>query len=286
MGGPLDVEGLDRGTGRPRHLRHLRREPVIGVALRAVAAVAGMDHHRDARIVHEGPERVERPVPGRAWPLGGPHRRRAHHDGACPLGEAPLEFPDGQVGIGQREVRGGEDRVLVGEAPVLLKPTVEADHEGTHRLGVLLQELLIEHAERGEQPHRLEALRLDRPQPRLAVDVLGGQRFPGTEQFERALTVRVAPEVLVQRPGLGDRIPRRVDHGVADPAADDVVSPTVHLAPLDDPVLHLSGDVAGEGVVALVVVVVAVEGSVAQPRSWIHSWILFCFRSCIHRRRR
>ena len=230
-----------------------------------------MDDDGDPRIVRQGPERVEHPVPGRAWPLGGPHRCRTHHDGACPLVEAPLQFPDGQVGVGQREVRGGEDRVLVGEAPVLPEPTVEADHERADRLGVLLQEFLVEHAERGEQPHRLEALRLDRLQPRIVVDVLGGQRLPVAEEFERAPAAGIAPEVLVQRSGLGDRIPRRVDHGVADLAADDVVPPPVHLAPLDDPGLHVNGHVAGEGVDALVVVVVAVEGPVAQLLSNIRS---------------
>ena len=71
---------------------------------------------------------------------------------------------------------------------------------------------------------------LGRLRPGVGVEVLGGQRRPIAEEVERAPAAGMGQEVLVQRCGLGDRIPRRVDHGVADPAADDVVPPPVHLA--------------------------------------------------------
>ena len=54
------------------------------------------------------------------------------------------------------------------------KPPVEAGHESDDGLRVVLQELLVEHAERREEPYGLQALPLDDRGARLAVHVLGG----------------------------------------------------------------------------------------------------------------
>jgi hypothetical protein len=79
------------------------------------------------------------------------------------------------------------------------------------------------------------------------------------EQLDRVLVVRIAAEVVLQYARERDRIEGRIDHGPADPAADDVVLATVDLAPLDGAGGGARVEVTGEGVDGLVIVVVAVE---------------------------
>ena len=93
------------------------------------------------------------------------------------------------------------------------------------------------------------------------------------EQLERVLAVGVAAEVVGERAGLGDRVEGGVHHGPADLAADHVVLAPVDLGPLDDAGPELRVEVAGEGVERLVVVVVGVEGEVAEVVG--HDRILF-----------
>jgi hypothetical protein len=73
---------------------------------------------------------------------------------------------------------------------------------------------------------------------------------------ERVSSMKVLPS---EHAGLGDRIERRVAHGHVELAGDQVVALAVHLHPLDAALLHPAGDVPHEGVLSLVVVVVAVE---------------------------
>ena len=130
--------------------------------------------------------------------------------------------------------------------------------------GVVLEELLVDHAERRVEPDLVEALLVHHLDAGLAVAVLGADGLPLAQVVERVAPRLVAAEVLRHRAGLGDRVERRVHHRVADLAADHVVLASVDLGPLDDPTTELRVEVPGEGVDRLVVVVVEVVDGVVD----------------------
>ena len=142
-----------------------------------------------------------------------------------------------------------------------------------------LMQLLVEDAERREQPHAFEAELVELGDTRVAVAVLGRDRLAFAQELVRLQLVRVAAEVVVHRAGLGDRVERGVDDRVAHDAADDVVLAPVHLAPLHAARLHLRVDVAGERVERLVVVVVGVERGVGKVA---HAPSLLRRARCVH----
>ena len=98
----------------------------------------------------------------------------------------------------------------------------------------------------------------------VGVAVLRGDRLTITQELEWVAPVGVAPEVVVHRAGLGDRIERGVRDRVADAPADDVILPPVDLGPLHATAARLGIDMAGERVERLVVVVVGVEREVVE----------------------
>ena len=133
--------------------------------------------------------------------------------------------------------------------------------------GSCVSSVLVDHAERREQPDLVEAVDVEGGDAGVAVAVLGTDAVAGLEQLERVVVVRVAPEVVGEDAGLGHRVERRVDDGAADLAADHVVLASVDLGPLDDPGAEGRVEVPGEGVERLVVVVVGVERPVVQGRT-------------------
>ena len=143
--------------------------------------------------------------PGESGPGRGERRGRPHDDDARALVERPLELLDGPVHVGERDVGRREDAVLVVEAPVFFEPAVEGPERDPDRFGVVDEQLLVEHAERREQPDRLETELVEHADARVAVAVLGPDRLALGEHLERALALGVAAEVVVQRAGLGDR---------------------------------------------------------------------------------
>ena len=192
--------------------------------------------------------------------VGGVRRGGPHHDVRAPVVGGPLELADRPVEVGEREVRRREDAVLVREAPVVVEPAVERGERLRDREDVVAEQLLVEDAERREQPDRLEPELVELGDAGVAVAVLGRDRLAVAEELDRRLLVGVAPEVVVHRAGLGDRVEGRVHDRVADPAADHVVLAAVDLAPLHAAAAERGVEVAGEGVERLVVVVVGVEG--------------------------
>ena len=218
----------------------------------------------DTGLVHPGPEGVEDRVGRGEHAVGGVDRGRAHHDGAGVVVERPLELLDRPVDVGEGDVGAGEDAVLVGEAPVLLEPPVErGEHEGDG-LGVVLEGLLVDHPEGGEEPHLLEAVLVHRGEAGVAVAVRGVDGLRATEVLERGLARGVAAEVVGHGAGGRHRVEGGVGHRTADLATDHVVLALADLAPLDDARPELRVEVAGERVLGLVVVVVGVERLVAE----------------------
>ena len=76
-----------------------------------------MDDDGDAGLVHPRPERIEGRSVGGRWPdeVVGAAGRMTIGPGA-PV-ERPLELADGEVEVGEREVRGGEDAVAGAAKP-------------------------------------------------------------------------------------------------------------------------------------------------------------------------
>ena len=186
-------------------------------------------------------------------------RGRPHDDGPGVLVERPLQLAHRLVDVGQRDVGGGEDAVPVGHAPVLGQPAVEGAEQQHDGARVVLERLLVEHAEGGEEPDLGQALGVHGGEAGVAVAVLGADGLGLAHQLVHGPTVGVAPEVVDQRPGRRDRVERRVGDGPADPAAQRVVAPAADLDPLDHPRPELRVEVAGERIERLVVVVVGVE---------------------------
>ena len=91
---------------------------VLDVAIAVVEA--GMAGHDESRLGHARPERIERRVRGRLPAIRGEHRARTHRDDPRAAVQHPLQLLDGGVEVGQRQVRRGEDPVLVGEAPLVV----------------------------------------------------------------------------------------------------------------------------------------------------------------------
>ena len=122
-----------------------------------------------------------------------------------------------------------------------------------------MEGLLVDHAERGEQPALLETVLVELGDAGIAVAVGGTDRLALLEQFDRVLVVGIAAEVVLEHTRKGHRIEGGVDHGVADLAADDVVLAPIERAPLDGAGAGTRIEMTREGVDGLVVVVVTVE---------------------------
>ena len=186
------------------------------------------------------------------------------HDAARAAVDRPLELGDRPVDVAQRDVRRREDAVVVVAAPVLVEPAVERRERERDGADVVLEQFLVEHAERREQPHGFEAELVEPGDAGVAIAVLGRDRLALDQEFPGLLAVGIAAEVVVHRAGLRDRVERRVHDRVAHLATDHVVPPAVDLGPLHAARPELRVEVAGEGVERLVVVVVGVEGLVGE----------------------
>jgi hypothetical protein len=192
-------------------------------------------------------------------PRHGGRRGRAHHDDARVTVERPLELAYGPVDVAERDVRGGVDAIAVVAAPVVLEPAVEGSERECHRLGIVLQQLLVQHAEGGEHPHLLETLRVHDLEPDVPVAVLRSDRLAVSQELEGCPALGVAAEVVAHRSGLRHGVEGRVHDSVAHPPADDVVLAAVDLGPLDAAGSERRIEMTGERVERLVVVVVGVE---------------------------
>ena len=281
---PFHVERLDRRL--VRRPRELRREPVDGVPIRAIARVAGVDDNRDAGLVGPRPERIEVRVAGGHLTVFRRWRGRPGHDGGRPVGQGKLQLRHRCVNVGQRDVRRGEYAVLVGEAPVLAEPLVERPEHHSDALGVVLEHFLVEHAERGKQPNLADALGVHCGQSGVVVAVRGVDRGRRPQELMGIFAVRIPAEVLRECSGRADRVERRIGHGKIDLAPDHMALTTIDLGPLDDPTTQPGVKVSGEGVDRLVVMVVAVkDGMIEFHRTLLRALLYLALRDdpCAHR---
>ena len=171
------------------------------------------------------------------------------------------------VGIGERDVAGRDDPVLVGEAPVLIEPLVEAVEGGEGRLDVALERRFHADAERREHEAGLEPLLIHHGDSGVAVTVLVGDRDEFTKRLTHVGLGDLAAEVVVEAARAGHGIKGRVGDEAVDLAADQESLASVDLRPLHASLVHLGIDVAGERVFGLVVVVVGVERCEGKHRT-------------------
>ena len=135
--------------------------------------------------------------------------------------QRPLQLGHGVDRIDQRDVRGGEDPLLVGKAPVLLHPAVEGPEGRGEGGDVIEQGLLHPDTEGREEDGPLEFLRVHETQPGVAILVFGvvGQAIELAEERRRVGTLGVAtPEVLVERARLRHGVPGGIGDEPVDPA--------------------------------------------------------------------
>jgi hypothetical protein len=174
---------LDGRTGR--FGAEAAHERLTAVAVRRVAAVTRVRDDEDPGLVHPRPERVEVLVTRRAWPENGRRGRRSHHDQARAVVEGELELRARGIDVGERDVGRGEDAVAVREAPVLLHPTVERVEHDADALGIVLHGLLVEHAQRREQPDLVDALLVHHLETGVGIAVLGADGLALPEELHR-----------------------------------------------------------------------------------------------------
>jgi hypothetical protein len=115
------------------------------------------------------------------------------------------------------------------------------------RTDVVLQRLLHPDAERGEQQRAVHALLVEQLHASVTIAV-GGVRVERLQVAEHGLHVQaalvLAPEVGLERAGLGDRVEGRVRDELVDLPAHQQALFAVHLGPLHAALLHGGIDVA------------------------------------------
>ena len=193
----------------------------------------------------------------------------------------PFQLLDGLLDDGQGDHRGGEDAVLVVEAPHLVEPLVERVDDDVNRDRIVAQPLLDQAGQRREHQRAVDAQLVHELKARSGLEERRDGPHRLTEEFALALAVGVAElEVLLPGARLGDHREGRVRDVVADLAADRDLGAAVDLHVLDD-VLVLLGQVLGQRLWRLVEVVVRVEQrkrDVDPMRQLAHGRLLFFSR--------
>ena len=224
-------------------VEELPHRVVVGMAQRAVVAVA---------VGHRGSPEV--------------HHPKAPADGPLQLAQRPVD-------VRQAQIQGGEQALLVGEAPVVVEPAVEGPKSGGDGPYVVFQAGLHAHAQGGEHEAPAQPLGVHEGQALVAVSV---GRADGVELAEGLAHVAgrgLGPEVLVEDAGLGHRVEGGVGDEPVDAPGHDQPLLAPDVGPLHAALGHLGVDVAGEGVGGLVVVVVGVESEILEVG---HKPILAC----------
>ena len=152
------------------------------------------------------------------------------------------------------------------ETPVLVEPEIEGVHRCHRRLDVVFERFLDAAGERGQHEHRLEVLTVENLHPRIAVLVLG-MILHAVDLHQRSRVDALgdlAAEQQIQAAGFDDRIERRIWDELIDLTGHDRKGALALGEHLDAAALELLGQVPGEGVDRLVVVVVDVDRPVVQ----------------------
>ncbi len=267
-------ERHEREGGVPERLEPAPSPLAAGppeAAVVADAAQPGVEGEGHAGLGDAGPDRVEAGVAGRlvaAVAVG--DRAGDGHEDAGAGGQHPVDLGGGPVGVGEGDHRRGvEPAVAPVEAPVVVEPAVEGGEGGVQGGHVAGQRLLHADAQRGEQQRAVHPLLVEQRQAGVALAV-AGVPCDRLQLAEHGLHVEAlgvaAPEVVLEAAGRGDGVEGGVGDELVDPPAHQEAPLAADVGPLHAPLGHGGVDVAGEGVLGLVVVVVRVEG----PESQVH----------------
>ncbi|CAB4676961.1 unannotated protein [freshwater metagenome] len=96
-----------------------------------------------------------------------------------------------------------------------------------------MERFFVDHAERWEQPALFKTMLIERRNTCVLVAIRRTDWFTLLQKFDRVFVIRVAAEVILEHTRKRNRIERRVDHCMADLAANDVVLTAVDRAPLN-----------------------------------------------------
>ena len=177
------------------------------------------------------PERVElgqRERPRAAEPG---HRRGADQDGAGTALDRPLQLLDRLLDDGQGDHRGGEDAVLVVEAPHLVEPLVERVDDDVDRDRIVGSRSSIRLASVGNISERSRPSSFIFSSRGRGLEERRNGAHRLTEEFALALAVGVAElEVLLPGARLGDHREGGVRDVVADLALQRDLGAAVDLA--------------------------------------------------------
>ena len=200
-------------------------------------------------------------ITGGAPAVDTPHGTGPHEHAPRPLFEGPLELLEGCGGIDECDVRGGEDPLPVGEAPVLREPAVEGPERRHAGFRILLERGLHADAQGGQHDAGVHSLVVHHRQAGIAVAVLGVLLYRCQLPERRPEVIRAGPgtEEVRQCPGGRQVGERGVRYEPVDGAGHEQATLAVDVGPLDRPFRHLGLQVAGERVGRLVVVVVGIH---------------------------
>ena len=185
------------------------------------------------------------------------HRPRVDQHGPRTPLDAPVEFGNCLVHVGQRDDRGREDPSPIVERPFLVEPFVVGVHDGMGELDVIGHPLLQHAARGGEHDTGLDALGIEQLQAflRAPEGVRTGNRVG---QLPKRFTIRVdAAEIVRPRSGRCDDVVGGVGNRVGQLALDHELRLTVDLYPFDR-ALVLLRQVPGVGIGRFIQVVVGV----------------------------
>ncbi len=217
--------------------------------------------HADQQVVLDDPlpERVELGQCERPGTAESGNRRRAHQDATRTALDRPLQLLDRLLDDRQGDDRGGENAVLIVEAPDLIEPLIQRMDQDVDGDRVVAQPLLEQAGQRREHQGAVQAQLVHLLQAWARLEKRRDRAHRLTEQLALALAVRVAElEVLLPGARAGDDLEGRVGNVVADLAADRDLGAPVDLHVLDV-VLVLLGQVLGQRLRRLVEVIVRVE---------------------------
>ena len=217
--------------------------------------------HADQHVVLDDPlpERVELGQRERPRATEAGHRRRADQDATRTALDRPFQLLDRLLDDRQGDDRGGEDAVLVVEAPDLVEPLVQRMDQDVDGDRVVAQPLLEQAGQRREHQRAVQAQLVHLLQARAGLEERRDRAHRLTEQLALGLAVRVAElEVLLPGARPGDDLEGRVGNVVADLAADRDLGAPVDLHVLDE-VLVLLGQELGQRLRRLVEVIIRVK---------------------------
>ena len=125
----------------------------------------------------------------------------------------------GRNRIGERQHRGSEDALLVGESPIVFEPAVERGQRRHRRVDVEPQRLFDAAAHRGEQHDGVESLAIHDLETAISIAILGVDGLDLAQRTRIDAGRHLPPKEQIDAAGNDDGIERRVRDEAVDLAS-------------------------------------------------------------------